>query len=915
MHFKPKRHSPLRPLSSVLLTLALGGCGLPEAPQPTESPATQAQALALPPGLAPSLVKDIQRGPDTNQSSFDSDSWSGVTQAAATSSAVYFTRSNRDLGTRDNELWRTDGTPAGTWPVRDFTLGRSHTFIDQIATVKEAVYLTAGGDEGNVLWKSDGTSEGTRPVSTSGGAVSGVSRLVPCGDQLYFVGYSPQGVNLWKSDGTPEGTLPMNTSAWLDWSIAPVCANGRMFFLAFEESYFGDHVLWTSDGTPEGTRRLSTIGSVFPTWNRTPNLVAVGSRVFLTTTGYQQALWTSDGTPEGTLPLGGSDPEAGMYMPLSLTLVGETLYFMAFDSSWNALLWKSDGTPEGTRAVVRLMDFWSSLAPLGDSLLLALNGELHRSDGTPEGTVLLEQLYLYNFEKFAAPLLGNRLFFSASKDFSENPSLWVSDGTVAGTHPLPAAQGPGPYRPASFTRLGDRLVFWADDGKHGLEPWVTDGTSAGTRMVRDLFRPDSSNPSSLVDMEGTLFFTAHDAEHGRELWKSDGTAEGTVLIKDLLPGRHGQGPQGLMPVGGLLFFFHDSGLWRTDGTEPGTRLLRNVSPLQNSLGSLGTTFFFSSWTPALGWELWKSDGTPEGTALFKDLNPGSWSSAPRHLTRVGDTLFFTAHDNLHGQELWKTDGTPEGTGLVKDVWPGRQESFIRQLVNVEGTLFFVAHDGVHGAQLWKSDGTAEGTRLVTELVSDPWSQDNFSGLVARGGTLFFVGHDDVHGRELWKSDGTAEGTVLVTDLSPGPGSAFLFPNNSDEPSPLNVIGESIYFAADDGVHGRELWKSDGTPEGTVLVGDLNPGPQGSGIVGTSLVPVGPHGGFAFSATEGVSGMELWTSDGTAEGTRRLLDVAKGTKGSSPLDLTVSGSRLFFVADDGVHGRELWSVKHTAFKSR
>src|SRR5262249_60144077 len=84
-----------------------------------------------------------------------------------------------------------------------------------------------------------------------------------------------------------------------------------------------------------------------------------------------------------------------------------------------------------------------------------------------------------------------------------------------------------------------------------------------------------------------------------------------------------------------------------------------------------------------------------------------------------------------------------------------------------------------------------------------------------GGTAVFRGGDGVTGRELWKSDGTAAGTVLVKDIRPGPD--YGYPEN------LTGVGRTLFFTANDGVNGQELWKSDGTEAGTVLVKDINPG--------------------------------------------------------------------------------------------
>ena len=82
--------------------------------------------------------------------------------------------------------------------------------------------------------------------------------------------------------------------------------------------------------------------------------------------------------------------------------------------------------------------------------------------------------------------------------------------------------------------------------------------------------------------------------------------------------------------------------------------------------------------------------------------------------------------------------------------------------------------------------------------------------------MFFTATDGTHGQELWKSNGSRTGTVLVKDIRPCPG-------QYRGPSELTRVGSRLFFAGNDGVHGQELWKSDGTKAGTVLVKNINPG--------------------------------------------------------------------------------------------
>ncbi len=166
------------------------------------------------------------------------------------------------------------------------------------------------------------------------------------------------------------------------------------------------------------------------------------------------------------------------------------------------------------------------------------------------------------------------------------------------------------------------------------------------------------------------------------------------------------------------------------------------------------------------------------------------------------------------------------------------------------------------------------------------------------GTAFFTATTPTTGRELWKSDGTVEGTVLVKDVRAGN-------IDSSISNMINVDG-ILYFAANDGIHGYELWKSDGTSDGTVLVKDIHPGSYYSSIGGLTNVA----GIVYFKADDGVHGIELWKSDGTENGTQLVKDINLSI-GSYPESLTNLNGTLYFSAYDELHGEELWKTDGSA----
>src|SRR5262249_15548304 len=149
-----------------------------------------------------------------------------------------------------------------------------------------------------------------------------------------------------------------------------------------------------------------------------------------------------------------------------------------------------------------------------------------------------------------------------------------------------------------------------------------------------------------------------------------------------------------------------------------------------------------------------------------------------------------------------------------------------------GRLYFTADDGVHGNEVWVSDGTAGGTQMLLDVNptnGGPFGPGGPHGSQASqftpvGDRGYLNPHDGGSGQELWVTDGTAAGTHLVKDIDPTNNAPFGFPEG---PTQLTAYKGKVYFIANDGVTGNELWKSDGTEAGTVLVKDVNPGPGGS----------------------------------------------------------------------------------------
>ncbi|QSQ26094.1 hypothetical protein JY651_14700 [Pyxidicoccus parkwayensis] len=299
----------------------------------------------------------------------------------------------------------------------------------------------------------------------------------------------------------------------------------------------------------------------------------------------------------------------------------------------------------------------------------------------------------------------------------------------------------------------------------------------------------------------------------------------------------------------------------------------------------GYLFFFVG-DDTSGQSLWVSSGTQgEGTFKIKDFPPGPTGMPPTQLIRVGERVFFSAEDADHGEELWTSDGTKAGTHMVLDLWPGPTGSFPGSFFEADGRLYFAAGDEAHGRELWTSDGTTTGTVLVADIDPGPEGTNPDRLTRSSDGSLYFIAQVQVF-------------YTVVMKLTPGSAPVELM-RMSSEGAVLGgptAVGRRVFFVMGDmHRHNVHLLVTDGGPP--VLVGDFASTGEMRALSGKLL--------FAASTDMDGMDMELWRSDGTAKGTKRVKDIRVGEEGSLPAELTVLGSHLYFSADDGLRGREVW----------
>ncbi len=880
--------------------------------------------------------------------------------------------STADPGSLDPAiLWSTDGTAEGTRQVSSALCRSDCQSIPALGVVNGAALLgVTFSSEPSRLARTDGTPGGTYLLDGEFDfnlkpqvfflPGSGVLLIPTCVSAPYC--------SLWRSDTTRAGTGPFLGTDGLPF-LAPQAFSfwrGRLYFVAVHGGG-GESGLWSTDGTPAGTLFLHAVGELD---GRSVRTVATASHLFFTAGDTGEDLWVTDGSPAGTLRLADFDPQASSDFTLpavaSMTASGDRVYFETHRAGHAIEIWESDGTPQGTRPRIEL-----------PARLVEAAG----------------------FER-----VGGHWLFVATTD-RENPAVfWTVDDGFSRAARLIACDGgtcPSFYVPLSPPGAR-REIFVGSDNLNGYDPWVTDGTAAGTRRLADLcgeYCSDSLWPDAASGVAGPggallfhVFMPRNDlGTREDELWRTDGTPEGTRRIAEHVDGF------GLL--NGIVYYGSSGGaghlgseLWATDGSAGNAHRVASLRRFEPGSAPVFQPFRDGALilTAKVDGQsvLWHSDGTTPGTFPVHHFSSDTQRVYPSFIGPPGSLQFLlldlraTNPNRQDTYELWRTDGTAAGTWAIQKLSPS---DFITPPIAWRGRLVF-GRGSAGSCALWSSDGTEAGTHQILPAASlircpqplTPLGSDflysvpnfdpkqtsplfrsdgtaagtreiaRFGGFVAdpllAGGTVFFRVVSDTS-NEIWQTDGTAAGTHRTTtladpsDLQEFEGSLYLtaalsadhdagralfrlplsggppiqlaklFPYSESRffvPVQLTPVGDRLLFTVQNFLRGLELWATDGTPEGTRRLRSFQPTPD---FNSQPAILAGAGDRVFFPAEDGMHGWELWESDGTREGTRMVIDLAPGGFSSLPFfpQLAVAKRFLFFAADDGKTGLESWAL--------
>ena len=429
-------------------------------------------------------------------------------------------------------------------------------------------------------------------------------------------------------------------------------------------------------------------------------------------------------------------------------------------------------------------------------------------------------------------------------------------------------------------------------GKINTVPGMMYGVFAPVGFINN---SGNADPTGLAIFNNDLYFAANDGVNGVELWRTINGVS-VSLVKDISTGTNSSSPDNFIVYNGQLYFAAngDQGreLWRTDGTTSNTTQVSDINAGVASSSPANMFVLDNSGTKML---YFSADTGANGVELCKyngtsvamvsNINAGASSSSPSQFVQIGVNLYFSANTGSGKSLVWMNSSEN-----VASVGGQITVSGADHLVTMGNNLYYTTFSGID-YYLHKTDGSLIGTQLVRLL---PGNQNaNPNNFTAVGSTLFFTLNDYTHGNELWKTDGSNSGTVIVADLNTSPAVSA-----GSNPSLLTNVGGTLYFTANitvSGVSQIKLFKCG------VGASDIPVEIQTLAVQPKAMVAANQ---LCYFVMDTGRGDQLYVSDGSSAGTNPVI-TDSGSPVISPTNLTSLGTSIFFLLNNESGNSELW----------
>lgn len=621
--------------------------------------------------------------------------------------------------------------------------------------------------------------------------------------------------------------------------------------------------------------------------------------------------------------------------PYNYTYFNEKFYFVPYESAmeYGTELWVYDFVNQPQLA----FDIYPGTGSGNVSELKVMNNKLYFS---ADDGIHGKELWVYdgiNQPQMVADINPNtgscptslcffngKVYFKADNGTTGN-ELWCYD-EINPPQPVADINITGSSSPSWMTVFNNKLYFGANDGVFGTELWSYDGTNPPTRITDLYAGSNSANVSEQIVFNDKLIFYAYNGSMSR-LWQYDGTNNPTVI-----PGLTNFAQYPFVFNNYLYFAVSNNQLWRYDGTNNAENLF-NLAPSGDfyigSVAVFDNEFYFKKKDELGQIGLYKCDASHQLTLI---TNFESYQYAQfENITKIGNNVVFTGNDGIHGQEMYIYDLV--SAPVMYDLFSRNYDANPEGLTLYNNKIYFYAYDGVETAIFYVNENgevikntdfynispnyftlfdnklffqgsaASEGNQLMyidesgtVQMINSGLTNFSPQYLFVFNNKLYFCAENASYDKELYVYDGINSPSLI----------ANINPTGSSSPQDFCNFNNVLYFKAYTQAEGEELWKYDGLNPPSLVI-DLMPGAYGSNPYDLTVY----NNKLYFSATDITNsksdqyGRELYVYDGVNAPV--VFDLFLGVGSSNPDEFTIFNGKLYFTANDGTHGNEIWVI--------
>jgi len=828
-----------------------------------------------------------------------------------------------------NSLWKSNGTENGTIKIKD--IEEERPFLITPLSDTDFLFFTINDNDRRIsLWKSNGTETNTIKILNNIGDnfFSHPLKFIKANNIVYFIENS----RIWSTDGTAENSYSIELKDLDSRSISIESINNTLYILGkkFSTSTYDLNIL---DTTKKEIILIKSFDNLLDiSFKSSFNSTSLNGKIYFSllqnpdnpNKKYKYSVIESDGTIIGTIEKFSLESNIADKLFSNFIAVGSNIYFTSQNTNDGLSLFSLNQTTGITEDITEILP--SSLL----STTIENSSEISQN--------------LYNIKVFD----NNKIFISQAntvEDTSDTSSsrVWITNlnGNINEIKNLKGV--------LDIFEFNNKLFFPKfSKGIELGELWTSDGTNKGTIILNNINTSIiglTERTRKIIEINNNLLYVNNENFYSLNVTTEEFSIIDTPSTNDYtIAGTFDDSStvlnneiyfafNKLKNLRDLLSNENEVIIYKTNGTKNNSSIVSEI-PFTQKNRYIASIFSFNDKLYFLEYHTENSTNSSaqvkayltsyDGTnySVVKDFGEKSifrFFSPPLVKKHFTNDLFYISINPISSSTpvknssfTFSSDGTEQGT-TEYNIYTKSSSVFKNELYFSGNTFEEPQFGKALEEKLFKVNNT---TKKIEEIknINNNSNDDNIYFLNSTDDTLFFTAMTETSGSELWKTDGTKDGTILIKDINPGTQSSIdidglqFFGYTSS-----SIIDSQLYFVANDGIHGNELWRSNGFETGTTLVKDINPGPKSS----LSFSPFNQSNNFVnigdstyFIASPSAIG-ELWKSDGTSEGTELVLNFSNSNRLNFINKLTTINNQIYFPAHTNITGRQLWRFNPTS----